>query len=100
MIAYNEAIRYKVSDKKIFVLSMGTGSYIPDPSNPELTDSQMYNILGDRYQRWQILFEEPIRINDYNRIPYLLELGHQYIEELDASDANPINKLVESFENS
>ena len=62
------------------------------------TDSQMYSDLGNRYQRWQVRFEEPIGFGGYNSIPYLLELGYQYIEELDALDANPINKLVESFE--
>ena len=58
----------------------------------------MYDILGDRYQRWQVWFEKPIGFDDHDSVSYLLELGHQYIEELDASDANPINKLVESFD--
>ncbi|KAF0395822.1 hypothetical protein F8M41_010206 [Gigaspora margarita] len=116
--AYSEAIRYKVDEKKISVLSLGTGSYIPDPFSPEKyrgqlfwaqnihntimfaqegnTDRQMYTKLGNRYQRWQFWFENPIRLDDLNSIPYLLEMGYQYIEELDCSDENPINKLVES----
>ncbi|CAG8698185.1 3504_t:CDS:1, partial [Cetraspora pellucida] len=119
--AYSEAIKYKVDEKKISVLSLGTGSYIPDPFNPEKyrgqlfwaqnlhntimsaqegnTDRQMYAKLGDRYQRWQVWFENPISLDDLNCIPYLLEMGYQYIEELDCSDENPINKLVESFDN-
>jgi hypothetical protein len=94
---------------------LGTGEYIPDPLKPDKywnqlfwpkdnhnaqecnTDYQMYNMLGNRYQRWQVWFEEPIRFNDVQSIPYLLEIGNQYIEELDASDENPMNKLVESF---
>ncbi|CAG8799929.1 17417_t:CDS:1, partial [Cetraspora pellucida] len=118
--AYGEAIRYKVANEKISVLSLGTGCYIPDPSKPELyrhllfwaqnlpnlamsaqegnTDREMYNILGNRYQRWQIFFEEPIGLDNHESIPNLLELGCQYIEELDYSDDNPINTLVESFE--
>ncbi|CAB4399800.1 unnamed protein product [Rhizophagus irregularis] len=116
MTAYNETTqRYKVASERVFVLSLGTGGYIPEPLNPDKywdqlfwpkdnhnaqeckTDSQMYNTLGNRYQRWQVLFEEPIGFNDIQSIPYLLEIGNQYIEELDASDENPMNKLVESF---
>ncbi|CAG8446214.1 4516_t:CDS:1, partial [Dentiscutata heterogama] len=62
------------------------------------TDREMYNILGNRYQRWQVFFEEPVGLDDHESIPNLLELGCQYIEELDCSDENPINTLVESFE--
>jgi hypothetical protein len=115
--AYSEAIRYNKDEKNISVLSLGTGSYIPEPLNPDLyrsqlfwaqdfhevqqgnTDHQMYARLGNRYQRWQVLLEEPIRLDDYESISYLLDIGNQYIEELDASDENPINKLVESFDN-
>nr|CAG8514800.1 14991_t:CDS:1 [Entrophospora candida] len=120
MEAYNEAIRYNVAREKIFMLSMGTGSYIPDPFNPDLyhgqlfweqnlhnampptqednTNQQLYTILGNKYQRWQVWFEEPLKFDDINNIPTLLEIGNQHIEELDASDENPLNKLVESFE--
>ncbi|RGB34889.1 hypothetical protein C1646_815091 [Rhizophagus diaphanus] len=115
MAAYNETIRYGVASKRVSVLSLGTGEYIPDPLKPDKywdqlfwpkdnhnaqecnTDCQMYNMLGNRYQRWQVWFEEPIGFNDIQSIPYLLEIGNQYIEELDASDENPMNKLVESF---
>ncbi|CAG8460495.1 11616_t:CDS:2 [Gigaspora rosea] len=92
LMAYDEAIRYKVTNEKISVLSLGTGCYIPDPSMPNLPiisvqeddiDRRMYGRLGNRYQRWQIFFEEPIKFDDYESIPNLLELGYQYIEELD-----------------
>ncbi|CAG8611851.1 8073_t:CDS:1, partial [Racocetra fulgida] len=110
--AYSEAIRYNVPEKKISVLSLGTGCYLPDPSNADQynllfwaqnlpnfmisaqesnTDREMYTKLKDRYQRWQIFFEEPIGLDDHTSIPDLLELGYQYIEELDYSDENPIN---------
>ncbi|CAJ0767103.1 5804_t:CDS:1, partial [Entrophospora sp. SA101] len=120
MEAYNEAIRYNVAREKIFMLSMGTGSYIPDPFNPDLyhgqlfweqnlhnamsptqednTNKQLYTNLGNKYQRWQVWFEEPLKFDDINNISTLLEIGNQHIEELDASDENPLNKLVESFE--
>jgi hypothetical protein len=121
MAAYEKAIQYNASKEKISILSLGTGSCIPDPLNPDLlcrgrlfwgrnlhkiilpqqkgnTDNLMYGLLENRYQRWQVWLEEPISLDDYKSIPYILKLGHQYIEELDASDDNPINKLVESFE--
>jgi patatin-like phospholipase/acyl hydrolase len=120
MAAYEKAIQFNASKEKISVLSLGTGSYVPDPLNPDLyrgnlfwarnlhkvilpqqegnVNSLIFSLLENRYQRWQIWLEEPIELDDCESIPYLLELGHQYIEELDASDDNPINKLVESFE--
>ncbi|CAG8613589.1 uncharacterized protein OCT59_011512 [Rhizophagus irregularis] len=120
MAAYEKAIQYNVAKEKISVLSLGTGGYMPNPLNPDLyrgnlfwaqnlhkvvlpqqkgnTDRSMYSLLGNHYQRWQVWFEEKISLDDYKSVPYLLELGHQYIEELDASDENPINKLIESFE--
>ncbi|GBC52308.2 patatin [Rhizophagus irregularis DAOM 181602=DAOM 197198] len=79
MAAYEKANQYNVEKEKISVFSLGTRSYISDSL-----------VLPQQ--------EEPIRLDDYESIPNLLELGHQYIEELDASDENPINKLVESFE--
>jgi len=122
MTAYEKAVQYNAAKEKVSVLSLGTGYYVPDPLNSNQnrgnlfwaqnlhkvvfpqqegnTDRQMYSLLGNHYQRWQVWFEEPIRFNDIRSVPYLLEIGHQYIEELDASDENPINKLVESFENS
>ncbi|CAG8830179.1 2108_t:CDS:1, partial [Gigaspora rosea] len=103
--AYDEAIRYNVPKEKISVLSLGTGCYLPDPSNPDQysnllfwtqnqpkmmisaqeyeTNRKMYKELKNRYQRWQVFFEEPVKLDDYESIPNLLELGYQYIEELD-----------------
>ncbi|CAG8628722.1 6229_t:CDS:2 [Dentiscutata erythropus] len=106
LTSFNEAIRYNVESKKIFILSLGTGSYIPDPSKPILyrdknfwasnqftlsndeneVDRQMHLMLKDRYQRWQVSFEDPIKLDDFERIPYLVEIGHQYLEELYDSD--------------
>ncbi|KAF0553181.1 FabD/lysophospholipase-like protein [Gigaspora margarita] len=116
--AYDKA-SYNVPKEKISVLSLGTGYYLPDPSNPDQysnllfwtqnqsklmistqeykPDHKMYEELKNHYQRWQVFFEEPIRFDDCDSISNLLELGYQYIEELDYSDKNPINTLVESF---
>ncbi|CAG8519990.1 22075_t:CDS:2 [Cetraspora pellucida] len=117
--AYSEAIRYNVPDERISVLSLGTGCYLPDPSNPDQynllfwaqnlpqfmisaqesnTDREMYTKLKNRYQRWQVFLEEPIELDDHEGINNLLELGYQHIEELDCSDENPINKLMQAFE--
>ncbi|RIA88533.1 hypothetical protein C1645_877332 [Glomus cerebriforme] len=87
LTAYDEAIIYGVKSEKISVLSLEVN-----------TDSQMYDILRSRYQRWQVFLEDPIGFHDLKSIPDLLEIGNQYIEELYASDENPMNKLVESFD--
>ncbi|CAG8811519.1 14607_t:CDS:1, partial [Racocetra persica] len=120
--SYEIARKNNTKCEKITVLSLGTGSYIPDPLNADLyqdilfwkhniynivlsaqecnVNREMHSMLGNNYQRWQISLNKPIAFDDYNSISNLLELGHQYIEELDASDENSINKLVESFESS
>ncbi|KAF0484186.1 hypothetical protein F8M41_023058 [Gigaspora margarita] len=112
--AYSEVFE-SGETRNITMLSLGTGNYIPDPLHPEMfcgklfwsknlyyneynVDNSMYSILGNRYQRWQVLLDKPVELDDCNSISHLLELGHQYIEELDASDENSLNVLVESFE--
>ncbi|RIA93788.1 hypothetical protein C1645_818991 [Glomus cerebriforme] len=62
-----------------------TRSYIPDPLKPDLywdkllakyshnaqevnTDSQMYDMLGNRYQQWQVWFENPIGFDEVTSI--------------------------------
>ena len=119
MSAYSEAIKYGIDQDKIFVLSMGTGSFIPDPLDPDLcrgklfwaknfhrvalsaqeanTDLQMYNILGNRYQRWQVWMDEPIGLDAYENknLENLVEMARQYIEELNDSDDNKLNKMIE-----
>lgn len=121
-VAYDEAIRYRKSGKNTFVLSMGTGGYIPSALNPNLdrgllfwtkefsnvalsaqegnTDASMHCKLGNAYQRWQIWLEYPIALDDYRKdsIKKLLEFGNQYIEELYCSDDNRMNKLLEFLE--
>ncbi|CAG8488166.1 1389_t:CDS:2 [Racocetra fulgida] len=120
--AYAIARKNNAKYEKITVLSLGTGSHMPDPLNSDLyqdilfwkhniyniassaqecsIDRKMHSMLGNNYQRWQISLNKPIAFDDYDSISNLLELGYQYIEELDASDENAINKLVESFESS
>ncbi|PKB98983.1 hypothetical protein RhiirA5_366693, partial [Rhizophagus irregularis] len=95
--AYEKAIQYNAAKEKISVLSLGTGSYVPDPLNPDLYRVILPQQEGNADSLMYIWLEEPIELDDCESISYLLELGHQYIEELDSSDDNPINKLVESF---
>lgn len=120
--AYTEALRYKIPKDKIFVLSMGTGNYIPDPLQPDLdrgklfwaqnlhkvalpaqegnSDIHMHQHLGNRYQRWQAWLEDPITLDDYapENINTLLEIAQQHLEELYDSEDNTMNKLLEFLE--
>ena len=120
MAAYSEAIRYGIPQQKIFMLSMGAGTCIPDPLFPDLncgqlfwagnfpqlslalqegdTHRQMLSNLGGRYQRWQVWLEKPIQIDAYEKMDTLLELGRQHLEELYASEDNTMNKLLEFLE--
>ncbi|CAF1463326.1 unnamed protein product, partial [Didymodactylos carnosus] len=90
MAAYSEALRYDPSRKdRLFVLSLGTGDYVPNPLHPSAdrhllfygkhtqeilnivvdgpqynVDMHMLSVLGkERYQRWQVWFEEPISLD-------------------------------------
>ena len=121
--AYCEALRHferqkrNVERENMFVLSLGTGSYMPDPFNPELCEGQlfwarnfhtvalaaqesnidaaMYLNLRENYTRWQTCLDGPIFLDDATCMEHLLELGYQYIEELYESDDNEMNKLIE-----
>ncbi len=121
LVAHAEALRYGIPASKIFTLSLGTGSHIPDPANPNAsrgllfwamniiepalhanegnTDYIMHQSLGDRYQRWQVWLEEAIALdqNDPFTIDALQQIAVQHIEELDASENNSFNKLVETL---
>ena len=115
--AYNEALRYGINSENIFVLALGTGKHVLDPFNPEKygdqlfwamnfnkislaaqesdVDRDMCQNLGNKYERWQIYFDNPVNLDDYNKLDYLAELASQYIEELKESDENKMKKLIE-----
>ena len=119
LTAYTEALKYGAKKEKTFVLSLGSGICIPDPLNPDSyrgklfwaqnihkvvlaaqeanTDVQMHNLLGDKYQRWQVWMEEPIALDSYDdqSLDFLTEMSRQHIEEQYASDTNNFNKLIE-----
>ncbi len=118
-VAYHEAIASDIASEQVFVLSLGTGSCMPDPLNPDAcrgllfwaqnlhkaalpaqegnVDRQMYQTLGERYQRWQTWMDSPIALDDCQpeTIDQLLEMSRQHIEELYASDDNQLGKLFE-----
>lgn len=125
MIAYSEACRNPhINRENIFVLSLGTGDYVPDPLNPNaqrnllfwLTkkdsilkvifdgpqnniDSQLNNILGSKsYQRWQVWFEKPIALDDFKKetLDNLIEQARAHFEEMNAYDSDQrLGKLIE-----
>ncbi|CAF2680485.1 unnamed protein product [Rotaria sp. Silwood2] len=126
MCAYIEACKKNVKREDIFILSLGTGDYVPDPLNPNakrhllfwLTnkrdalsvylngperniDYQLSNILGsDHYNRWQIWLEKPISLDDISKesLDYLIELARAHFDEMDASDSNNrLGKLIDRF---
>ncbi|MEM7383189.1 MAG: patatin-like phospholipase family protein, partial [Bacteroidota bacterium] len=118
--ACSAAQQYGIPQEKIFMLSMGAGTCIPDPENPDLhcgqlfwassfhrvslalqegdSDGHMRSGLKNCYQRWQVWLERPIGIDAYQEMDTLLELGQQHLEELYASDENTMNKLLEFLE--
>jgi hypothetical protein len=68
------------------------------PSQEGNTDRQMYyDLTKERYQRWQVWFENPIALDSYDPISLntLMEMSRQYIEELKIDENNCFNKLIE-----
>ncbi|EKD75114.1 MAG: hypothetical protein ACD_44C00223G0002, partial [uncultured bacterium] len=53
--------------------------------------------LKDAYQRWQVWLDEPIGLDAYDKMDDLVQVGRAAIEEMDESDANPINRTVEAL---
>ena len=118
LIAYEEAISYKVPAEKLLLVTMGTGNHVASPvlkpgdsdglffwaknlhkfiSNECEIDRIMHGRLGDRYHRLQVWHEEEITMDQYDddSVNKLVNSATQYIEEMDAADSNSINKLVE-----
>jgi hypothetical protein len=124
MIAYAEAYRNDINRDNIFILSLGTCDYVPDPLHPNAhrnllfwlknndnvlkvifdgpqnnIDSQLSHILGsEKYHRWQIWLEEPIVLDDIRKetLDNLMELARAHFEEMDSSDSdNRLGKLIE-----
>ncbi|UJR12180.1 hypothetical protein I4U23_016357 [Adineta vaga] len=114
MAAYDEAIRYGKSKEDIFILSLGTGDYVPNPLHPNanrhllfyaMNVQQVLNIICDgpqynmdvhmlsvlnkeKYQRWQLWFEEPIELDAYKEpfIEILFDKARAFFEEMEGYD--------------
>ena len=124
MIAYADACAKNINRENIFILSLGTGDYVPDPLNPNAQrnllfwgnnstsvlkvifdgpqnniDYKLSSILNtDMYHRWQIWLENPIVLDDIRKetLDNLLELAHSHFEEMDAFDNNHrLGKIIE-----
>ncbi|CAF3591109.1 unnamed protein product [Rotaria socialis] len=124
MHAYGYACRQTSNRDNIFVLSLGTGDYVPDPLKPNAErhllfwlsnffdvlkhvldgpqsniDRDLCNMLdSDKYQRWQVWLENPIVLDDIKKetLDNLMELAHVHFEEMDAFDNdNRLGKLIE-----
>jgi patatin-like phospholipase/acyl hydrolase len=119
-LAYDFAINNLNKDKnKMFVLSLGTGICNPNPFDPDVNRSILYwaqnvtdkmivgqeidteihlnEVLGSNHLRLQVNLEEPIGLDDFKSIPRLIEIGEQYIEELNWSDERPLERIVNLF---
>ena len=115
--AYEYAIcKRQVDPRDIFTFSLGTGDFLDsslDREQPKSlyywmrniaktiisgggydVDYSMRNLLGERYQRWQIFFEQPIQLDNHTRIPVMLDMCNQFIEEND----DAINEIVKIFD--
>ena len=114
MEAFGQALDCKIAQDKIFVLSLGTGDYVPDPlhlnssrnllfwaANSDTVakvifdgpqnniDLNMSRLLGEtHYHRWQVWFEKPIALDDTNgeTLDLLCDLAREHFEAMDALD--------------
>ena len=127
-LACNQAFAIRgIQDSNMFVLSLGTGSFIPEMNvytntdglfgfaldaknilfSPKAGDveNSLFNKIGynySNYQRWQIFTENEISLDDYRKqnIDGLIDVARQYLEELYISDDNYFNNLLEKLESS
>ncbi|CAF1032617.1 unnamed protein product [Adineta steineri] len=111
--AYKECIRYGIESKNMFMLSLGTGDFVPNPLHPGASrhllfylshrkeilnmildgpqyniDVQMASLLEEKYQRWQVWFDKPIELDNTEKssIEWLFESARAHFEEIDAYD--------------
>ncbi len=114
-LAYNMASKH-IDSRNIYLLSMGTGDYIPAisdtnlrgllfwgynlkdvilPAQPGTCDQSMNSMLHERYKRWQIWYENPILLDDYNEdsVDKMLNMANQYFEEM-FSDEDSFRELL------
>uniref|UniRef100_A0A914D0K3 PNPLA domain-containing protein n=1 Tax=Acrobeloides nanus TaxID=290746 RepID=A0A914D0K3_9BILA len=129
MEAYREATtKYGAQRKNVFVLSLGTGDYVPDPVHPEASrkllfwysqltkpsklifdgpqnnlERHMCGLLQEKYHRWQVWFEDPIGLDDCREetVQYLIDTAREYIEEMECrDDRNRLGLVIEHLDES
>jgi predicted acylesterase/phospholipase RssA len=116
--AYEYAVAvHGVDPRSVCALSLGTGDFLDSSLDKERpkglaywlgniaktiissteydVDLSMRNSLGrERYKRWQVYFERPIRIDEYAYMSYMIDLCEQFIEDNDEA----INQVVDLFD--
>ena len=120
LVAVQEAERYGYRKDEIFVLSLGTGECAPDLYNNQnsgilywaqsatdmMISAQEANVHEhlstylpkDNYHRLQLCLDKPYRLDAHEFVDVFIDRCHHFIEELDCSDANPLNNIVKMFE--
>ena len=113
--ALGQALGNGVRQENVYMLSLGTGDYVPDPlhlnasrnlsfwaSNSETIskvifdgpqcniDLNMSRLLPeDRYHRWQVWLEKPITLDDTSgtNLNMLFELAREHFEAMEVLDS-------------
>lgn len=123
--AFTHALESGFKPQDIFLLSLGTGRYAPDPLNPNRYSGKLFwaqNLchialsaqeedchrgllrsfkagLFNHYQRMQPDLPEPIPLDGVSdsEIPMLVETALAYIEEDDAQDNSQLHTIARRF---
>jgi patatin-like phospholipase/acyl hydrolase len=113
----------EANDRKYFVVSLGTGNYIPDnfdtrqsfsllfwlknvtdilistqEANTDINMHRLFQKTDNQYLRFQPELDKVYSLDDYKNIPSLVETAFMFIEDLKNSDDNKFNNLIESLD--
>ncbi|EDV19343.1 uncharacterized protein TRIADDRAFT_62223 [Trichoplax adhaerens] len=120
--AYKHALDQGIKRENIYLWSLGTGDAVNSILRPQSNqgalfwatklhrvleaqqnnvDDELHSIMGSHYSRWQYWLEYPIRFDDNseNAVQFLINAGHEVIEDLRADDNNSWNRLIEHLAN-
>ncbi|CAF4678125.1 unnamed protein product [Rotaria sp. Silwood1] len=115
MEAFGQALDNGVRQENIYVLSLGTGDYVPDPLHPNKSrnllfwaansetvvkaifdgpqnniDVNMSRLLADdHYHRWQVWLEKPVTLDDTSEttMNMLCDLAREQLESMEVLDS-------------
>lgn len=116
--AYKQALDQGIDPASIYLWSLGTGDCIHNSLTPQANqgklfwaqnlchylgaqqnnvDDELRSIMAQRYHRWQFWMESPIDLDDHSDETkhFLVNAGHELIEELDSDETRSLNRLVE-----